>query len=407
MTVKTSGSYCLPHRLERLAVPERISALGMTLREAERGLEAAQYSGELVDLTYANTHRFPPPEWVLPDFCHAANSGMTYTPYRGDRGVREKLAPAVGRFLGVPVDPDTELVLTPGTQAALYEALASLVEEDDTVLLLDPDYITNERILRYLGANVVQIPLLWEGGDGALTLDFDAFQRALEGRPRLFLFSHPNNPTGSVFEHHTVARIADLASEHDLLVVVDELYSRLIYDGSTFSHLVSLPGMKERCVTLIGPSKTESMSGYRVGAAVAPPEIANRMEDVQSVTSLRAPAYAQGAVVRWLDEDKDYVANRTTEYQALRDVTVNRIAQTDVLEVVPARGTSYMFPRFNLDVNDQQIALALKVKAGILVNPGYQFGPRGLQHFRICFAQDEKEWVEVLDRLIGTLEALS
>jgi aspartate/methionine/tyrosine aminotransferase len=410
MTGRTAPpSIPTPPRIERLGLPDRAERLGSSVRQAERELEVAPSPEPLLDLTYADTHRFPPPTWVLPAFSQAAaGAGMTYTPYRGDPTVRSAVAENLAGFLGVPVDPDRELILTPGSQGALFAALSSLVGRDTTVALVDPDYLSSERLLRYLGAPVAHIPLRWEDPSRPPAPDLDELRRAVRAGARVLLFSHPNNPTGMVYPRWVIAEIAELARTEDVFVVVDELYSRLTYDGGEpFPHLRAEDGMHERSVTLLGPSKTESMSGYRVGVAVGPDEMIERMEDVLSVSVLRAPAYAQHTLVPWLADDDDFVRRRVAAYQELRDRTVERLRGSELISVRPSHGTAYLFPDVSrVGVSDQQIALALKKEAGLLVNPGYQFGPRGAGHFRFCFAQDERVWTPALDRLVTTLEGL-
>jgi aspartate/methionine/tyrosine aminotransferase len=397
-----------PARIRNLALPEREGQFGRSVRALERELDELPVPGRLLDLTYADTHRFPPPSWVLPDFsAAAAGEGMTYTPYRGDRTVRSAVAESVSAFLGVEVDPDAELILTPGTQAALFVALSAVVEDGDTVALADPDYISDERIIRFLGARVAHVALRWDDPQRPPSLDLGALESAFRSGARTLLFSNPNNPTGAVLAADQVGAIATLAVRHDVIVIVDELYSRLVYDGRPFAHLVAEPGMRDRCITLVGPSKTESMSGYRIGAAVAPAEIIDRMEDLQGVSVLRAPAYAQHVLPRWLSDDHDFVAARIHDYQALRDRTVATLNASGLLRVVPAQGTAYMFPDATaVGATTQAIALALKSEAGLLVNPGYQFGPRGDRHFRICFAQEERGWDAAMERMLAALRSL-
>lgn len=397
-----------PARIDRLALPERAADLGVSVREAERELERAPTPGELLDLTYANTHRFPAPAWVLPAITDAAGGGgMTYTPYRGDGTVRSAVAESLSGFLGVPVDPERELILTPGSQAGLFVALSSLVVSGGRVALLDPDYLSSERLLRYLGAEVVPIPLRWEDRSQPPSPDLEAMEAAFRSGVRVLLFSHPNNPTGMVYGRTVIAEIARLAREWGVVVVADELYSRLTYEETAFSHLLAEPGMRERCVTLLGPSKTESMSGHRLGVAVGPPEVIDRMEDVLGVSVLRAPAYAQHALVPWLSEDHEFVRDRIVEYRTLRDSTVERLNRSPLIQVRPALGTAYLFPDVSrVGASDQEMALALKREAGMLINPGYQFGRRGAGHFRLCFAQSEREWEPALDRMVATLEHL-
>ncbi|WP_027945070.1 aminotransferase class I/II-fold pyridoxal phosphate-dependent enzyme [Amycolatopsis taiwanensis] len=400
-----SDSYQPTTRLRRLEVPERAAIEGASLRELERELERTPAGPEFLDITYADTHRFPPDSWVLDEFVKAASgAGMTYTPYRGDAGVRRAVAEHAGSFLGEKLDGDREIILTPGTQAALYTALSAIVEPGDTVVLPDPDYITSERSVRYLGADIHPVSLLWPAGESP-RLDLEALAAGLRKNPKLVMLSHPNNPTGALFDPAHVAEIAALIADSSALLLVDQLYSRLVYDNKPFAHMMSEPGMRARTITTLGPSKTESLSGYRIGLAVAPPEIIDRMEDVMSVAALRCPAYAQHILARWLDDDADYVAKRIGEYQSLRDVSLAALSEMPGVDVRPAGGSAYLFPAFpGIDATDQEVAIALKRDAGLVVNPGYQFGPRGRKHFRICFAQEEKAWDAALNRMAEVLD---
>lgn len=381
---------------------------GVTMRQAERQVEGLkpEHAPPYFDLTAANTKRFPPPDWILPSFAAAASGkGMTYTPYRGDLGVRERVAHNLSAFLGATVDPETELILTPGTQAGLFSALSSLVEPGDTVAMFDPDYLTTERILRYLGARVQHVPFEWRRGFA--DVDLEALEDAARQKPKLLVFSNPNNPTGAVLEQDTVEQVAAIAQRYDLLVLVDELYCRLLFDGRPFTHLALLDGMRDRSITLLGPSKTESMSGYRVGVAVAPAPVVDRMEDVLSVTALRAPAYAQHTLERWLADDGPFVSTRISDYERLRDRACSLLAVSPHLEAYRPNGTAYMFPAVSgLSASDQAIALELR-RWGVTINPGYQFGPGGRRHFRICFAQEESALDEALGRVIEALKRLA
>jgi len=397
-----------PERIRRLELPERHSSLGMTLRAAERELERnAGRHAELLDLTYADTRRFPAPSWAIEAFTEAATSGgLSYTAYRGDREVRTMVAESLTSFMGISVDPDRNLILTPGTQAALYTALAAILEAGDKAVIADPDYLTNERLIRYFGAETIKLPLRWEDGE-RYTFDPDELEAAFLQRPKVFVFSNPNNPTGTVHDEATLRRIAELAIRYDVIVIADELYSRLVYDGRPYVHLAAIEGMKERTISLLGPSKTESMSGYRLGVAVAPATIVDRMEDVQSIAALRAPAYAQRTLCHWIRDDRELVAKRVEEYQVLRDMAVDAFSGTNFIQAIPSAGTSYIYPRLvGIDASDQEVALRLQNQAGVIINPGYQSGERGKGHLRICFAQDEKVFANALDRIVSTLRSM-
>ena len=176
-----------PARISRLQLPERKAEIGMSLREGERVLEVnASKHQNLVDLTYADTKRFPAPDYAINPFPEPATAGaLSHTAHRGGQSVRSPVAPNVSAFMGIDVDPDRNLILTPGTQAALYAALSSVVEDGDKVAMMDPDYLTNGRMLRYLSAQPIRVPLRWEESQED-TIDFDALEAAFKGGARVF-----------------------------------------------------------------------------------------------------------------------------------------------------------------------------------------------------------------------------
>ncbi|WP_407565022.1 pyridoxal phosphate-dependent aminotransferase [Streptomyces sp. 184] len=331
------------------------------------------------------------------------------------------MAEELGRRLGTAVDPDRELLLAPGSQAGLFATLAALVSPGDTVALLDPDYLFSERILRLLGAHVHHVPLVPDpagggpdggGPDGGLVPDLDELAAALRGGASAVLFSHPNNPTGAVYPPGVLAAIAALVREHDACAVVDELYARLVYDAP-LPRLAAEPGMRGRCATVTGPSKTESLSGYRLGVVVAPPDVVDGAEDVLAAMSLRAPAYAQHLLTRWLRDDEDFVQGRLAELRGLREQTAAWLAEAADLGL-RARGgprppgTAYLFVDASaLGVPDHVLADRLVREAGVLVSPGYQFGPRGIGSFRVCYARDEAVWAAALGRMTAALRTLA
>ena len=388
---------------------KRVVALGLPdrtdrgARQADREL-LAQAPAVFIDTTHFDTVRFPPPAWALDSFAEAAKDGaLAYTGYRGNRDILESVARALHAFTGLQFDPHAQLMLTPGTQAGLFGSLAAIVNEGDTVLLVDPDYLFSERMLRFLGADLRSVPLTIGAIPHPDLMVLEDLLKRLQ--PKLLVFSNPNNPTGAVYSPAVIARIAELAVEHDLLVVVDQLYARLVYDGKPFTHLAAQPGMRDRTVTLFGPSKTESLSGYRVGVVAAPAAVIAAIEDVQSITSLRAPAYAQHVLSSWLKGDTAWLAGRLREFDHLRQMTVRAFNALPWLRLEPPGGTAYVWPDVAaLGQPDSVVASAFLREAGVLVSPGYQFGTSGHGHFRICYARDEKEWAPALERMVAILD---
>jgi aspartate/methionine/tyrosine aminotransferase len=396
-----------PARLQRLELPERAPIAGTSARRADIAL-LAKAPADFLDTTHFDTVRFPPPPWAAEQFaCAAADGELAYTGYRGNTEVLRGLAGSVGRFLDLPLDPQAHLILTPGTQAGLFASLASLIEEGDRVALIDPDYLFSARILRFLGADIGHVPLRFTP-DGP-SPDLDVLETEFKRKGvRYLVFSHPNNPTGAVFSAQVIAQIARLANTYDVTVLVDELYARLIHDGRSFPHLAAEPEMFARTVTLLGPSKTESLSGYRLGVVAAPPQIISHVENVLSIMALRAPAYAQHVLLPWLRDDHDWLAQRLKEFTALRTLTVESLRRLPWLKLQPQAGTAYVWPDVSaLSLPGPEIAAALLCEAGVLVSPGYQFGPSSGGHFRLCYARDEAEWALALDRMVGVLDGLA
>ena len=390
-------------RLLRTHLPERAPLIGMSVRDADVALRLDGTGHGLMDTTHFDTVRFPPPDWALPAFAAAAADGETaYTAYRGSTGVLTACAESVSVLLGIDIHPERNLALTTGTQGALFATLSALVDEGDVVALADPEYLFVERMLRFLGAQVVRVGLL-DTPDGP-QLDLAALEAAAERGIRLFLTSNPHNPTGTVFTAATLTALAGLAVRYDFLVFVDELYCRLVYGDTPFTHAASLPGMAERTITSLGGSKTESLSGYRIGLVAAPAEIVDAVEQVLAICCLRAPAYAQHVLAHWLIDDHDFVARRVEELHALQTMTVEALRQVPGLTVAAGAGTAYAWADVSaLGLTDVQVARALQAEAGVVVSPGYQFGPSGIGHFRTCYAREESQWAQALRRMMTAL----
>ncbi|MEA9986164.1 pyridoxal phosphate-dependent aminotransferase [Subtercola sp. RTI3] len=401
---KTPGSPS--ERVLRTHLPQREAAPGVSVRAADLSLRLDGGGNGLLDTTHFDTVRFPPPPWVAADMAAAIDNGAwAYSPYRGDPTVLEALSAPISAFLGSPV-ASSNLALTPGTQGALFTTLAALVNEGDLVLLADPDYLFCERILAFLGARVERVPLVFDSAEPSL--DLDVLEELILQKPKLLLFSHPNNPTGAVYSEAMIARVAELAVEGDFLVMVDELYSRLVYEDTPFHHLRVQPGMAERSITLLGPSKTESMSGFRIGVIVAPEAVIDTVEQCLAMTSLRAPAYSQHLLARWLVDDHAFLAERITELENLKNLTIEKLSTVAGLVLTPQKATAYLFVDVSaFGATDVEIAGALQREAQVIVSPGYQFGARGTGHFRICYARDEAEWEAALDLMVTCLGAFA
>jgi aspartate/methionine/tyrosine aminotransferase len=376
---------------------------GASVREMDRTVAATPARREVIDLTHGDTRAFLPPESAERDFVAALEENTeAYTAYRGSASVRSVLAPRLSELFSRSVEPDTELVLTPGTQGGLFTSLSALVSPGDVVAFPAVEYFMDERICAYLGATSYRLPLHQDEHGIITILDEDLDEAARRGISGLVL-SHPNNPTGGIYAKESAERLAAWVVAHDLWAIVDQLYCRLVFDDHDYVHLGSLTNMTERTVTLVGPSKTESMSGYRVGAAVGPREVVDAMEQVISLTSLRTAGYAQQTLRHWMDDDGPWLSERTKDHQQIRDTLVERFRSMPGVTVSAPAGSSYVFPDASLSPwalahGDSDFALAVALKQnGVLIAPGYQFGVAGRGHFRINFSQNAERLSRACD----------
>ena len=370
------------------------ASYGHSVGEMDAAVSATAAPRGLIDLTHGDTRAFTPPTSALSDFDEAVRDNTeAYSAYRGSATVRGILAPRAAALLGREVDASAEIILTPGTQGGLFTALSALVAPGDVVAFPAAEYFMDERICAYLGASAHRIPL-HQDENGIIILDDADLDAARAAGARGVVLSHPNNPTGGIYAAESLERLAAWVVAHDLWAVVDQLYCRLVFAGHHYVHLGALASMADRTVTLIGPSKTESMSGYRVGAAIGPAPVIDAMEQIVSMTALRTGGYSQHTLRHWMDGDDQWLAERTTAHQAVRDRLVDRLRAVPGLRVSTPAGSSYVFPDCGAtpwalahDNDDFRLTAALKSE-GVLVSPGYQFGLRGRGHFRINFSQD-------------------
>ncbi|TYQ09723.1 UNVERIFIED_ORG: aspartate/methionine/tyrosine aminotransferase [Gordonia westfalica J30] len=343
-----------------------------------------------VDFSHGDVNAFPPPDATIDEVERAYADGgrSAYSTYRGHSDIRASLAPLLAEFTESPVNPDNELILTPGTQAGLFLALSSLVEVGDKVAVVEPDYFANRKIVKYLGGQMVPVGLHYASAGTAAQLDLRQLERAFIDGARIVVFSNPNNPTGILYTHDQINAIASLVDKYNAFAVVDELYSRLIYPPHTVTHLRGTGIPTERVITLLGPSKTESLSGFRLGAAIGSPPVIERMEKLLAIVSLRASGYNQSALNVWFREPTGWLDRRIDEHRRIRDDLVRTFDPSSGFEIRATEGGSYIFPRLpRLRISPERFRHELKATHGITVTPGTEFGPTFVDSIRLNFSQ--------------------
>lgn len=398
-------------------IEEKFSALatenapGQEVRQHVGDLDAIMRGGRLegtpVDFSHGDVDAFPPTPGAaaLWNEGYARGAQQAYTEYRGAAPIRERLAGRLGTFTGRPIAASSELIITPGTQGALFLALGATVTNGTRVAVVEPDYFANRKLVTFFGGELVPIPLQYKGPASENGPDLDRIESAFASGTTVFVFSTPNNPTGVVYSRDTIAAIAALAAAHGVTLIVDQLYSRLLYSGEAYTHLRAGDTVPDDLITIMGPSKTESLSGFRLGAAFGTPKLIDRMERLQAIVSLRAAGYNQAALDTWFTEPDGWMSQRIREHEAIRDALL-RIFRGAGLQTATPQAGSYLFPELPaLDVDPGTFVRLLRHQAGVTVTPGPEFGPGLSQSIRLNFSQDHTAAVAAAERIVAMVEA--
>ncbi len=381
------------------------NAPGQEVRQTAEGFELSGdvIPGKAVDFSHGDVNAFEPVPGTLDEFMQGVHAGgeQAYTEYRGRGIIREDVARKISTFTNTKFDADNQLIITPGTQGALFLAMGSMIGHGDKVAIVEPDYFANRKIAQFFDADIIPVSLDYFGSDNTAGLDLTGLEDAFKAGVKVFLFSNPNNPTGVIYSPDEITSIAALAETYGVSVIADQLYSRQIFDGREYTHLCAADTKPENLITIIGPSKTESLSGYRLGIAFGSANIIARMEKLQAIVSLRAGGYSQAVLKRWFAEPEGWMDDRIAAHQRIRD---DLLALLHAAAGIKARATeagSYLFPSIPaLTVTIEAFVKILRLQANVTVTPGTEFGPQFTQSFRINFSQDHEAAVEAIQRTI-------
>lgn len=393
---------------EKFKALEADNAPGQEVRQNSNNLNQVvigeQMDGIPVDFSHGDVDAFPPIPMSESEWLSGFERGgeQAYTEYRGDLKIRKILAKRLTRFTGKEIYPDKELILTPGTQGALFLAMGATVTAGTKVAVVEPDYFANRKLVNFFNGEVVPVTLNYH--EDVKAIDLDSLENAFKTGASVFVFSTPNNPTGVVYSEKILNKIAHLANLYDVTVIVDQLYSRMLYSGETFSHLRAHENAPERIITIMGPSKTESLSGYRLGVAIGTPEIINRMERLQAIVSLRAAGYNQAVFYTWFNEPEGWMTTRIKAHEAIRDELLV-VFRTAGLQVTAPQAGSYLFPKLpKLKVDLNTFVQLLRYQAKVTVTPSSEFAPKMNSSIRLNFSQDHRAAVAAAKRIVKMVE---
>ncbi|HEX6487467.1 MAG TPA: pyridoxal phosphate-dependent aminotransferase [Candidatus Dormibacteraeota bacterium] len=349
---------------------------------------------------------FGTPDNIVEAAVSAINAGYThYTPASGIREVRETVAKSVAQTRGVEVDA-SDVVLVPGTKNAIHFTLLAYLEPGDEVIVPDPGYPAYESLTRFVGGVPVPIRLREERG---FRMDLDELAALVTPRTRILIINTPQNPTGGVLTKEDVEFVAELARARDLIVISDEIYSQIVYGFHHVSPL-SEPGMRERTVLIDGLSKAYAMCGWRLGYAVAPRALAQKMDALMINTSSCAAAFTQMAAMEALEapDSARSVERMVAEFQRRRDLVVDGLNAIPGFRCVLPQGAFYAFPNISATgLNESDLARRLLDEANVALLPGTAFGPGGAGFLRLAYTQGEATLSSALERIAEFVAAVA
>jgi aspartate/methionine/tyrosine aminotransferase len=340
---------------------------------------------------------FDTPAHVREAAKRALDEGAThYAPFPGIPELRGAIADDVTRRKGFPADASQVFVTVGGKGVMLY-AILGLIDPGDEVIVPDPGYPIYESLTRFVGATPVPIPIRMEHD---FRLDVEELASLITPRTRLLIINSPANPTGGVLTRSDLERIAQLAEEHDLWVMTDEIYGRILYDGAEHISIASLPGMVERTILLDGFSKTFAMTGWRLGYAVVPESLIPTFGELVINTISCAPTFAQVGAVQALVGPQDDVDAMVVEFRARRDLVVEGLNEINGIRCATPLGAFYAFPDISgTGLSGADFAERLLTEADVCVLPGTAFGGVGTEHIRISYANSRENLTEALNRI--------
>ncbi|MEM2111012.1 MAG: pyridoxal phosphate-dependent aminotransferase [Candidatus Bathyarchaeia archaeon] len=379
-----------------MKVAERMSLIkpSGTIAMAEKARERAKSGKKIYNLDVGEPD-FDTPEHIKKAAIDAMMSGFThYTSSLGIIELREAISENFKKK-GFEPDPEKEIIVTPGGKHALYCACLATLDPSDEVLILTPSWPTHFTCVEAAEAKVVEVSC----GE-SYHLNEEALKEKITDKSKMIMVNSPNNPTGGVLSTNDLKTISDLATDHDLLILSDEIYDEIVYDGLKIRSMASFENVRERTIVVNGFSKTYAMTGWRLGYAFANKEIIKAMNIVQQATTTCPSSFIQKAGIAALKGPQDNVGKMVEEYNRRRRFIVKHLNEILGVRCAMPKGAFYVFPDFSsLNMSSFEVSSKLLDEEGVCSTPGSVFGECGEGHIRLSYATSFETIVEAVEKI--------
>lgn len=347
---------------------------------------------------------FPTAPHIIEAANRAALEGDThYTAAKGTMPLLLAIAAKFRKENGIKCDPATEVIAGTGATGIAFVACLAAVNPGDEVIVTDPNWPYYDGHVMMAGGQVVRVPLREELG---FSLDVEEIRARVTPRTRMIVVNSPNNPTGSVLAEETLLAIGELAAERNLLVLSDEVYEKIIFDGEKHFSLGSVPGLGDRVLTVNSMSKGYAMTGWRLGYACGPKPLIDAMAKIQEFTVACVSSVVQRAAIAALTGPQEPVAQMAAAYERRRDLVWTGLKEIPGMKCAKPKGAFYAFPNITaFGMSSFDFAMTLLKEVGVAVVHGSGLGQYGEGHIRISYSTSDANLVEALSRMKAFAEA--
>lgn len=338
---------------------------------------------------------FDTPKHIVEAAKKALDEGKTrYLDAPGLPELREAIAQRAKAENGIPCD-SSNVLITP-TKQAIFETILATINEGDEVLMPNPSWVTYEPCVQLAGGNAV--PVTTTDGNQFRFIPEDVAE-LITPKTKMILFNSPSNPCGAVETHEDIKGLADLAKDHNLLVLSDEVYEKIIFDGMKHYSIAAEPNMMDRTITISGFSKTYAMTGWRMGWLIAPKPIFKGVNKIQQHSITHAVSFAQYGGLAAITGPQEPVKMMVKEFEERRDLIMKLMKEIPSFSCDTPKGAFYVFPGYEGKMNSEEMALHLMDHAEVALTGGSSFGSAGEKHLRISYATNKKNIQDGMERI--------
>ncbi len=353
---------------------------------------------------HAGEPDFDTPAHIIEAAKKALDEGYThYTHTAGLPELRKAIAEKMIKEDNIKADPETEITVTAGGFGAIFSTLQAVINPGDEVIVLEPTWPSYKGFVKLVGGK--PIPLQTKAPD--YTLNVELLMEKISEHTKMVIINTPNNPTGAVYEHRELKDLASLARKYNFLVLADEVYEKMIFDGARHLSIASLEGMKERAITVNSFSKTYAMTGWRVGYVIANEQITAGLRRIHSYAISCVASAFQRAAFTALTASQDCVQQMVKEYRERRDIVVEALNNITGFNCVKPKGTFYIFPDIQgLGLPSAEFAERMLKEAKVATIPGSAFGQSGENHLRMSLSVSRNNLMEAVKRIENFIKRL-